>query len=138
MNTIQTIYGSLAATLVVVACGSSDQSAPVANTPVSETVVTSQNTADKTVVQRLATARCDQEQTCNNIGAGQKFASREVCMDSLRGNIGNDLNGYKCPSGLDSAAVDRCLSAIQSEECSHPFDTLTRFDKCRTSAICMK
>ena len=40
--------------------------------------------------------------------------------------------------GLDSDAVDRCMAAIKSEECSHPFDTLTRHDKCRTNAMCMK
>jgi hypothetical protein len=29
-------------------------------------------------------------------------------------------------------------AAIKSEECSHPFDTLTRYDKCRTGSLCMK
>jgi len=100
-------------------------------------VSTWQHNADSAVVDRLVTARCDQEQSCNNIGAGAKFASREVCSDKLRGNIGNDLNGFNCQRGLDSQAVDRCMMAIKSEECSHPFDTLTRFDKCRTASICM-
>jgi hypothetical protein len=122
-------------TLGLIACGGANQSAaPGTATP---TTVTSQHT-DKAIVDKLATARCDQEQSCKNIGPGAKFASRDVCMDQLRGSIGNDLNAYDCPRGLDSEALNRCMAAIQSEECSHPFDTLTRFDKCRTGAICMK
>jgi hypothetical protein len=101
-------------------------------------VASSQKGADTAVVDRLAEARCDQEQGCKNIGPGAKFASRTVCMDQLRGGIANDLNAYNCPGGLDSSGVDRCMAAIKSEECSHPFDTLTRYDKCRTGALCIK
>jgi hypothetical protein len=137
MKTLQNISLLLTATGLVFACAGENQ-APVPNTPVGETTVTSQNTADKTVVNRLATARCDQEQGCNNVGPGAKFASRDVCLDQIRGSIGNDLNAYKCPRGLDSDAIDRCMMAIKSEECSHPFDTLQRFDKCRSGAICIK
>jgi hypothetical protein len=90
------------------------------------------------VVDRLASARCDQEQGCNNIGPGAKYASRSVCMEQIHGSIANDLNGYKCPRGLDSVGVDRCMAAIKSEECNHPFDTLTRYDKCRTGALCLR
>ena len=90
------------------------------------------------VVDRLAEARCDQEQGCNNIGPGAKFTSRSVCMEQIHGSIANDLNAYNCPRGLNRDGVDRCMAAIKSEECSHPFDTLTRYDKCRTGALCMK
>ena len=30
------------------------------------------------------------------------------------------------------------MAAIKSEECSHPFDTLARFDRCRTDSVCMR
>jgi hypothetical protein len=137
MNTITSIYAALTATALVVACAS-HESEPVVNTAADQPMVTSQNHADHAVVDRLAGARCDQEQRCNNIGDGQKFASREVCIEKMRGNIGNDLNAYNCPRGLDSEAIDRCNMAISSEECGHPFDTITRMDKCRTGAICLK
>jgi hypothetical protein len=128
-----TVAGFLAA------CGGANQGPAIAGTPASQTSVTSaQNKDDAAVVERLAGARCDQEEECNNVGAGAKYASRAVCMDQLRGSIGNDLNAYNCPAGLAIDAVDRCTAAIKSEECSHPFDTLTRYDKCRTGALCMK
>jgi hypothetical protein len=29
------------------------------------------------------------------------------------------------------------MAAIKSEECSHPFQTLSRYDTCRNGALCM-
>jgi hypothetical protein len=133
---IRRISSASFVTFVLIACGGARGGA-VPGSPANETTVTSQR-ADKAVVDRLAAARCDQEEGCRNVGPGGKFASREVCLDQLRGKIGNDLNTYDCPRGLDSDAVERCLAAIHAEECSHPFDTLARYDKCRTRAICMK
>ena len=138
MSILKDISLLLFTTGLVFACAAENEATPAAKTPVGETTVTSQNAADKTVVDKLATARCDQEQGCNNIGSGAKFASRDVCLDQIRGSIGNDLNGYKCQRGLDSDAIDHCMMAIKGEECSHPFDTLMRLDKCRSGSICMK
>ena len=138
MKNLQKIIAMSLTAGLAVACAAESPQAPVPNTPVGEATVTSQNRADQSVVNKLATARCDQEQGCNNVGPGAKFASRDVCLDQLRGSIGNDLNAYNCPRGLDSDATDRCLTAIKTEECSHPFDTLQRFDKCRSGAICIK
>ncbi|HSQ64539.1 MAG TPA: DUF6184 family natural product biosynthesis lipoprotein [Polyangiaceae bacterium] len=139
MKTLHHLYTlALTSTGLLIACGSASQQTPVANTSVDQPTITSQNVAQKAVVERLVTARCDQEQRCTNIGPGAKFASRQVCMDQVRGSIGNELNAYNCPHGLDSNAVDRCMMAIKSEACSTPFDTLSRYDKCRTSAMCIK
>lgn len=140
MNILRAKYTlPLAITGLMFACGGANQGPAVTGTaepPASPTG--SQKGADTAVVDRLAEARCDQEQGCKNIGASAKYVSRAVCMDQLRGSIANDLNTYNCPGGLDSAGVDRCMAAIKSEECNHPFDTLTRYDKCRTGALCMK
>jgi hypothetical protein len=94
--------------------------------------------ADAAIVEQLATARCDREQTCNNIGGGQKYASRSVCMEQMRGSIANDLNAYNCPRGIDRNEVGHCVTAIKSEECGNPLDTLARMEKCRTTPMCMK
>jgi hypothetical protein len=140
MNILRAKYTlPLAITGLLFACGGANQGPAVTGTaepPASPTG--SQKGADTAVVDRLAEARCDQEQGCKNIGPSAKYVSRAVCMDQLRGSIANDLNTYNCPGGLDSAGVDRCMAAIKSEECNHPFDTLTRYDKCRTGALCMK
>ncbi len=128
----------LTLTGLLLACGGAAEGPAVPGTPQSPGVTAPQSEADATVVDRIASARCDQEQGCNNIGPGAKYASRTVCMEQVHGGVANDLNEYKCPRGLDSVAIDRCMAAIKSEECSHPFDTLTRYDKCRTGALCLK
>ncbi len=120
------------------ACGTIHGPA-VTGTPEGQTGVTRpQESADTEVVDKLAAARCDFEQACKNIGPGAKYASPSACMEDVRGHIASKLNTQDCPRGLDSNAVDRCMAAIRSDECSHPFDTLTRFDTCRATALCMK
>jgi len=129
MNTAR-IVALLTAAGSLLACGGAQRTL-VAETVVSSTVSWQHNA--ETVVDSLVAARCDQEQSCNNIGAGAKFASRQVCSHQFRGNIGSDLSGFTCERGLDSDAVDRCMTAIKSEACTE----LTRFDKCRTASICV-
>lgn len=91
------------------------------------------------VVDRLANAGCEREQGCNNVGDGKKYASHQVCMDQLRGSIANDINSYQCPGGINGAAAHECLTAIGNEECGvHPAEAITRFDKCRSSVMCMR
>jgi hypothetical protein len=94
--------------------------------------------ADAAIVEKLSTARCDREQSCNNIGGGQKYVSREVCMQQMRGSLANDLNTYDCPHGIDRGQLEHCMLAIKNEECSNPLDTITRMQDCRTGALCMK
>jgi Family of unknown function (DUF6184) len=140
MNILQMVRSTLPATItgLLVACGGATEGPAVPGTPLPAGVTAPQGEADATVVDRLASARCDQEQSCNNIGPGAKYGSRGVCMEQIHGSLANDLNEYKCPRGLDSIGVDRCMAAIRSEECSHPFDTLTRYDKCRSGALCLR
>jgi hypothetical protein len=95
--------------------------------------------ADASVVDRLSNARCDREESCNNVGDGKRYESRRVCQHQMRGDIANDLNSYQCPRGIDGAAVHQCLMAIRSEECgAHPIEAITRMNKCRSGAMCMK
>jgi hypothetical protein len=113
-----------------IACGGAHRT-PAAETVASSTVSWQHNA--ETVVDSLVAARCEKEQSCDNIGAGARFASQKGCSDQLRGNIRSDLGGVTCERGLDSDAVDRCMLAIKTEACT----ALTRFDKCRTATICM-
>jgi hypothetical protein len=94
---------------------------------------------DSSVVDRLSNARCDREQACDNVGDGKRYASRHVCLEQLRGSIANDLNSFQCPHGIDGSAVQQCVWAIGGEECgAHPVEAITRMDKCRNGAMCIK
>jgi hypothetical protein len=126
---------------MLIACGGSNGPAVTGSAIVPETplgATNAQKTTDANIVTQLAAARCERERTCKNVGPGDKYASREVCMDQTRGSLANDLNGYDCPRGIDRDALERCTAAIRIEECNHPLDTLSRMEKCRTAALCMR
>jgi Family of unknown function (DUF6184) len=93
---------------------------------------------DGRLVDELANARCDREEGCKNVGPGQKYASRDVCLDQMRGSMGNDLNPQNCPLGIDRSRFDGCLAAVRAEQCDRPLDTLARVQECRTSDMCLK
>jgi hypothetical protein len=145
MNTTRiALAASMSATMALFACEHDDQT-PVANPAASVPAEPHQGATnaqapnvDSAIVEQLSTARCDREQTCNNVGGGQKFASRDVCMNQMRGSLANDLNGYNCPRGIAQEQLQECMSAIRGERCDHPLDTIARLDRCRTGELCMK
>jgi hypothetical protein len=141
MNMLRT-NGTLLLALLALGCDRTETGNPRDGAPVSQTdksgVTNRQATVDTATVGQLAMARCDRELLCKNVGGGLKYASRDVCLNEMRGTIANDLNSYTCPGGFDRGQVVRCMAAIKSEECDHPFDTLQRVEKCRTGALCSK
>lgn len=94
--------------------------------------------SDGAIVERLSEARCSREEWCRNVGDGQAFASRDVCLETMRGGFGNDINEFKCPQGVDGVRLERCALAIQREQCDEPLDTITRMDKCRSASLCVQ
>jgi len=101
-------------------------------------VTAMQPNVDATTVERIANARCEHEKSCKNVGGGKEYATHQICVDSFRASIGNELNSYSCPKGIDRDQVAHCLAAIENEACNHPLDTLQRLDKCRSGALCEK
>jgi hypothetical protein len=146
MKTLRTTGAlSLVAVALLLACEHTDQTgAPTASGPAQVdrgqpgAANAQAPSLDNATVEQLSGARCDREQSCNNVGAGQKYAAREVCMEQMRGSLANDLNSYNCPRGINRDNLDRCMAAIRGEECNHPLDTIVRMDKCRDDALCMK
>jgi len=136
---VYTTAAVLLLTASAVGCGAATPAHAVegstATTPVG---LASAEHADAAVVDELTGARCDREQTCNNVGDGRKYASRDTCTESIRGDLGNDLNSYHCPRGIKREGLDSCLSAIRTEACSNPLDTLERMEKCRTVHLCLE
>ncbi len=87
-------------------------------------------------VRSIASARCEREQLCGNIGADQKFASQDACEQEIKADWNDDLNKYECPNGIVQAELDECLADIKKEECGNPFDSLARVMSCNASDIC--
>jgi hypothetical protein len=135
---------SLVTTVALAACAHAERSDPAVPGTVAyhEVTVGVANTQasdnDQWVVEQLAAARCDREQRCGNVGDARSYASRNVCLDTMRGSIGNALNAYNCPLGIDRANLERCRVAIHEEHCGDAVATVSRAQTCRTAALCLK
>ena len=92
---------------------------------------------NSSAVRAIATARCDREARCNNLGADAKYPSKEACLDRVRADWAKELNAYECPGGLNRAELNECLEDIRGEDCGSPFDTLARTLSCSKTEICV-
>jgi hypothetical protein len=129
-----------AGSLILIACGHQPSaSAPAFPGSSPSTGVTeAQNQADTRVVDQIASARCDHEATCGNIGAGKKYDRRELCIDEMRGNTAPDLTAYRCPRGIDQKQLDACFKQLREQSCSFSLAHLFSANECAESALCIK
>lgn len=93
-------------------------------------------TANDPSIRSIATARCDREQTCNNVGADKKWATRDACLADLSEDLVDELNLSECPGGVVQKELDECLAEIKNESCNNPIDKIERFAACRESDLC--
>jgi Family of unknown function (DUF6184) len=85
----------------------------------------------------IAEARCAREDRCTNVGKDKKFSSVQDCLTRVRNDWKDDLNARQCPGGANETQLNECLDAIRHEDCSSPFDTLSRLSECTAGQICI-
>lgn len=86
--------------------------------------------------EKIAQARCQREQKCQNIGAEKDYKSMGACVSEVSKEWRDDLNKYECPGGVEEDELSECLEEVRNEDCANPFDTLGRVVACRASDIC--
>jgi hypothetical protein len=94
-------------------------------------------TSTALAISSVATARCDRELRCKNIGANQKYLSTDECVTKLQNDKRVDINPQECPGGVNDKELASCLKSIRDEDCGNPLDSLSRLTACRASALCM-
>jgi hypothetical protein len=94
--------------------------------------------ADMQVVEQLATARCQHQAKCNNVGPGKNYVSEDTCMQQMRGSTADELNAYNCPRGISDEGLRHCLAAINNEQCGNLIDSMGTSNDCRNSALCLQ
>ena len=87
------------------------------------------------VAEKLATARCNHEVTCNNIGSEKKYPSREACLADSKATGVHDLNA-QCPGNVDQRQVDKCVADFRAEGCGNVIDITKRINDCSASQLC--
>lgn len=88
-------------------------------------------------IMRLATARCEREAACNNLGEGKKYADREACMREATQSSRGTLRADQCPQ-IDESKLSGCLNDVTNERCGNVLDTLDRLTSCTRSSICIE
>ena len=133
MKTTLTI--SVLGAFALVACAhEQDNRSPATTT--TTTGARSNAPISQSVIDAIASARCDREVTCNNVGTDKKWSNRQACISEVRGKQLNELTEASCPKGVDQTQYDKCLADIKGERCENALDTLSRLAACRTSALC--
>lgn len=88
--------------------------------------------------EQIASARCEREQTCGNIGENKSYLSSQACLAGIRADWKDDLNARECPGGVNNHELGECLGQIRAEACGNVFDTLARVTECTQGQICVK
>ena len=91
----------------------------------------------KGAVTEIASARCNREERCKNIGHDKTYATHEACTSKLEGSTESDINLNDCKHGVDRPKLHDCLAKIRNEDCGNPIDTLSRVAACRTGELCI-
>lgn len=98
-----------------------------------------QGTSDDGVdIERMVEARCTHEQSCGNVGVGQRYGAPDVCQEHMRDSIRDDLVTTGCAYGIDRIALEDCLTAIDAEGCADGVATTHRARKCRADVLCVR
>jgi hypothetical protein len=92
----------------------------------------------RSAAESIAEARCAREDRCTNIGSEKKYSTTQDCLARVRDDWKDDLNARECPGGVKRTELEECLTAIRNEECSSPFESLSRMTQCTAGQICAK
>jgi hypothetical protein len=87
---------------------------------------------------RIADARCEREQRCGNIGAGETYSSTQDCLSRVRTDWRDELNERECPGGIHQQQLDECLAQVRTEACGNALDKLSRMAECTGAQICIE
>lgn len=88
--------------------------------------------------EQIASARCERERTCGNIGDNKTYSSSQDCLARIRADWQDDLNARECPGGVNVHELNECVEQIRAEACGNPFDTLARVTECTQRQICIE
>ena len=95
-------------------------------------------TSTSLAVSSIATARCDREVKCKNVGTNQKFLTTDECIVKMQNDKRTAINAQECPGGVSDKELASCLKSIREEDCGNPLDSVSRLAACRAGALCLK
>jgi hypothetical protein len=86
-------------------------------------------------VEPMASARCKRELECNNVGNGT-YDTRDQCMRDIRRRETDHL--LPCQMGVDKGQLNKCVAALEQEECLQHLGPPGAFTECQTVQLCRR
>ena len=121
------VVGGLVASAAIFGC-SKDRPEPA-------TTTTTGAVSHDDAMSRLAGARCDRAEACNQLGEGKKYADRNACMNEAGQNARSTLRADQC-ARIDQSKLSSCLNDIKAQGCDSPLDALDTITSCTRANIC--
>jgi hypothetical protein len=91
---------------------------------------------DDSVFRSLATASCNHELSCGDLG--ERSGALDACVSKAQARVQSELTAYGCSMGLAPAALDQCTTALLGGACHVAQGSLATHPDCRSDALCMK
>ncbi|MCC6557457.1 MAG: hypothetical protein IT372_31285 [Polyangiaceae bacterium] len=86
---------------------------------------------------RIASARCQREQRCGNLGTGKPYENMEACMNATRTRWRGELTALQCPGAQPKQdKLDECVKEIQDKACGESFQSLSDVKECQATEVC--
>lgn len=122
-------FSGLVLSLVCVACGGSSSSSSGSGGGGAQTAARDQ----------AVSAACNKAQSCNAIGTGtnKTYASMDDCTVKQQGFWQNEWPPKDCDNHIDGAALDTCLTTINTADCGNIADLANiALNKCASGKVC--
>jgi hypothetical protein len=87
-------------------------------------------------VDRIALAWCDRDVRCGNIGAGKRYATKELCLAHESSKRWARMDARTCGEASSSDRVQACVASIAEDECLDPHDGLDKRQACDPDRLC--
>jgi hypothetical protein len=85
----------------------------------------------------IATARCEREVKCNNVGEEGKYVTQEDCVVSLEPATRGELDKRDCPGGVSEIELRQCTDEIKQTDCDSPFQNIELVTECSNEELCV-
>jgi len=94
-------------------------------------------TSQQDARDRATTQTCNWFQSCHYIGPGMNYATYDQCEGDQRAQWENRWPPASCDGKINESALETCLAAILSTDCSNALDILdTLGSKCAEAKVC--
>ena len=93
---------------------------------------------DPDAVEEFANAWCEQDRSCERVGAGRQHAAFFDCVAERRDAVRTDLQALGCSRGIVATQARKCADELEQVDCANPTASLLSLAQCQSEILCAK